>query len=97
MRGAPPTVARRRPRHGGSRPTAERLLDNETGAQGRKDWAARESDSCRGSGTSAKLEGQERFSSHFFPCNALGLMLNFAKVGGAAAASAAAVPGPLDS
>ena len=27
---------------------------------------------------------QKRFSTHFFPCNAIGLMLNFAKVGGQA-------------
>ena len=48
-----------------------------------------------GSGTSAKLEDQERFSAHFFSCNALGLMLNFVKVGGAAAPSVLAVPRPL--
>ena len=39
------------------------------------------------------MGGQELFSTHFFPCNAIGLMLNFAKVGGqpdpAAPASAA--------
>ena len=35
----------------------------------------------KGSGTSTKLERQERFSGHFFPCNAIGLMLNFAEVG----------------
>ena len=47
----------------------------------------------RGLGTSAKLEGQERFSAHFFPCNDIGLLFNFVKVGGAAVPSAPAVPG----
>ena len=44
--------------------------------------------STRGAGSVPKLEGQERFFAHFYPCNALGLMLNFAKVGGTAAPSA---------
>ena len=35
----------------------------------------------RSSGTAARLEGQKRFSAHFFPRNAIVLMLNFAKVG----------------
>ena len=30
------------------------------------------------------MEEQKRFSTHFFPCNAIGLMLNFAKDGGRA-------------
>ena len=31
--------------------------------------------------------GQDSFCIHFYPCNAIGLMLNFTKVGGAAATS----------
>ena len=34
-----------------------------------------------------KVGGQKRFSTHFFPCNTIELMLNFAKVGGSAAPS----------
>ena len=49
-----------------------------------------------GLGTSAKLGGRP-ISVHFFPYNAIVLMLKFAKVGGAAAPSALAVPGPLSS
>ena len=35
-----------------------------------------------GAGSLFKLGVQERFSTHIFPCNAIELMLNFAKVGG---------------
>ena len=45
-----------------------------------------------GSGTSAKFEGQEWLSTKFFQCSAIGIMSMFAKVGGAAASSAPAVP-----
>ena len=45
----------------------------------------------RGSGVSAKLEGQ-CVSDHFFPCNAIWLMFNFSNVGGTVAPS---VPRPL--
>ena len=33
---------------------------------------------ARDSRTSAKLDGQERFSAHFLTCNAKGLMFDFA-------------------
>ena len=56
-----------------------------------------EARSCASSGreTFKKLKGQERFFTHFFSCNAIGLMLNFYKVEGAAAPSAPAVPTPM--
>ena len=41
-------------------------------------WYGRE----RGEVPPAKLEGQEQFSDNFFPCNAIGLMLTFAKLYG---------------
>ena len=34
---------------------------------------------------SGRDKGQERFSTHFDPCNIMGLTVNFAKVEGAAA------------
>ena len=49
----------------------------------------------RGSGTSATLEGQERYSAKFFPCNATVLTLNFAKFGEEAAPFAPSVAEPL--
>ena len=50
---------------------------------------------ARCSGTSAKLEGKKRFSTHSFPCNAIGLMFNLAEVGEATVPLAqAAVPLP---
>ena len=48
-----------------------------------------------GSRTSEKLEWQDRFSAHFFPCNyieAIGLKSHFAKVGGAKSLSKSSVP-----
>ena len=39
--------------------------------------------------------GQERFSTHFFPCNTIGLMFNFAKVGWATAPTAPELPASL--
>ena len=39
--------------------------------------------------------GQKRFSSHFFPCNVIGLMLNFAKIGGHAAPADSSLPPPV--
>ena len=52
---------------------------------------------CRGSGPFANIAGQlaRTISADFFPWNAMGLMLNFAKVGGTTAPSAP-VPGPHD-
>ena len=47
-------------------------------------------------GNDRKVEGQERLSDHFFPCNAIiGLMLDFAKVGRTDAPFALVVPGTL--
>ena len=46
-------------------------------------------------GNVCEVEGLERLSLHFFPCNAIGLMLNFANVGEAGARSVPALPGQL--
>ena len=48
----------------------------------------------RGAGSVPKLEEQERtyMLAHFYPCNAIGPMLNFAKVGGAATPLPPSVP-----
>ena len=46
-------------------------------------------------GNVCKVGGTRTFFDYFLLCNVLGLMLNFAKVEGAAAPYVPAVPGPL--
>ena len=46
---------------------------------------------------SARLEGQERFSAGFLPCNVIGLMSNFAKIGWGAVPPLPGVSGRLQS